>query len=172
MKQKHRVIGKFGKVFGVAGWIKVISYTNPTSNITKYTQHWLLERKDKGHVSWHPIKVEAHRNHHKTLVVKIEGYDDCDQARALTNALISIPDEELPELKQDEYYWHQLIGLEVVTITGESLGTIKEIQETASNDVLSVKGERLRLIPYLMDDVIKSIDLENSKMVVDWDPAF
>ena len=84
-------------------------------------------------------------------------------------------------MPEGEFYWHQLEGLEVFTVDGECLGKVHHLLETGSNDVLVVHAtassidQRERLIPYLPDlpdQVVKGVDLENSRIVVDWDPEF
>jgi 16S rRNA processing protein RimM len=105
-------------------------------------------------------------------IVFLEGYSDRTQIQALTNADIRVARDELPDLPQGNHYWSDLIGLSVWTKTGQNLGIIEDLMETGSNDVLIVQGERERLIPYLPDTVILSVDLLDQKMVVDWDPEF
>jgi 16S rRNA processing protein RimM len=87
-------------------------------------------------------------------------------------AEIAVEREQLPETGPEEYYWTDLEGLSVVCQDGTELGRIDHLMETGANDVLVVIGERERLIPYIPGQVIKSVDLENGRMVVDWDPEF
>ena len=98
--------------------------------------------------------------------------NDRDQAEALAGAIIAIQREQLPELEDAEFYWADLIGLAVQTQEGVELGHVDHLFETGSNDVVVVKGDRERLIPFVMDQVIQSVDLESRLMVVDWDPEF
>jgi 16S rRNA processing protein RimM len=84
----------------------------------------------------------------------------------------------LPELPSGEYYWYQLEGLDVFTVSGECLGKVHHLMETGSNDVVVVRAtsgsidQRERLIPYLPDQVVQQVDLDQGRMVVDWDPEF
>ena len=80
--------------------------------------------------------------------------------------------DQLPALEQGEYYWTDLIGLKVVTGDGTELGVIERLFETGANDVVVVKGDRERLIPYLPGQVITRVDLKAGEMEVDWDPDF
>ncbi|MDG4869027.1 ribosome maturation factor RimM, partial [Guyparkeria sp. 1SP6A2] len=99
-------------------------------------------------------------------------------AEALAQADILMPKDALPELSDDEYYWHELEGLAVFTQSGERLGRVSYLFETGANDVMVVRGDddaidkRERLLPFLPDDVIVEIHLEEGRMVVDWDPEF
>jgi 16S rRNA processing protein RimM len=112
------------------------------------------------------------------LVVQLKGVDDRTAAEALAQADILMPKESLPELSDDEYYWHELEGLTVFTQSGERLGQVSYLFETGANDVMVVRGDndaidkRERLLPFLPDDVIVEISLEDGRMVVDWDPEF
>tara|TARA_B100000929_G_scaffold236303_1_gene192977 strand:- start:455 stop:829 length:375 start_codon:yes stop_codon:yes gene_type:complete len=114
----------------------------------------------------------------KGLVVQLKGVGDRTAAEALAQADILMPKEALPELSDDEYYWHELEGLTVFTRSGERLGQVSYLFETGANDVMVVRGDndaidkRERLLPFLPDDVIVEISLEDGRMVVDWDPEF
>ena len=90
----------------------------------------------------------------------------------LTNALVVLDRVELPEAESDSYYWADLIGLKVITTQGVRLGEVERMMETGANDVVVVSGERERLIPWIRDSVIKSVNLTESIITVDWDADF
>jgi 16S rRNA processing protein RimM len=90
----------------------------------------------------------------------------------LTGCEIGITRDELPAAETGEYYWHDLQGLSVVTLAGESLGTVDHLIETGANDVLVVEGERERLIPFVMGQVVVHVDLDKGEIQVDWDKEF
>ncbi len=170
MKQSSDTIhlGEISGVFGVKGWVKVFSYTMPRENIVKY-KIWQLFSAT---ATWQSIKVLNGRRQGKVVVAQLEGITDPDQARKLIGAKIIIAKEQLPKLKKGEYYWSELEGLFVVTTAGIDLGKVAWLFETGNNDVLVVEGDRERYIPYITDEVIISVDLKSSKIVVDWDPEF
>ena len=85
---------------------------------------------------------------------------------------IGIRRDQLPVTAPGEYYWHDLQGLTVVTVKGELLGTVGHLLETGANDVLVVNGERERLIPFVLDQVIVDVDLDKREIQVDWDKDF
>ncbi len=159
-------LGKIVGVFGVRGWVKVFSETRPREQIFKYSP-WLLELNGK--VT--EVEVKEGRAQGKGLVARLDGYTDCGLAKELIGAAISIPQTALPETGIDEYYWSQLIGLQVENIQGSELGKVISLFDTGANDVLVVKGERERLIPFTEFAVIK-IDLDDGKLTVDWDADF
>ena len=112
------------------------------------------------------------RQHGKGVVARLADCIDRDQAQALTGREIGIARDELPAAQPGEYYWHDLQGLSVVTLAGEPLGTVDHLLETGANDVLVVEGERERLIPFVMDQVIVRVDLDKGEIQVDWDKDF
>ena len=85
---------------------------------------------------------------------------------------VYISHEQLPTLAQNEYYWADLIGLDVENLEGFQLGKVDSLIETGANDVLVVKGERELAVPFLQGQTVKSIDLAAGKMIVDWDADF
>ena len=161
------VVGKISTPHGVKGWVKVFSFTDPIDNILNY-QPWYIHRKD----GWKSVEVEQGRVHGKTIVAHIEGIDDRDSAERLKGFEIAVQRDQLPEAEADEYYWIDLIGLQVVNLQGKVLGTVDHLMETGANDVLVIKGGKEHLVPFVLDDFIKEVDLKNKKMLVDWDADF
>lgn len=102
----------------------------------------------------------------------LEGCRDRESAEALRHAAVAVPRSALPEPAPGEYYWHDLIGLAVVTTDGEELGRVDHLLETGANDVLVVYGKRERLIPWIQGQVVQSVDPAGGGIIVDWDPAF
>ena len=160
-------VGKISGVFGVKGWVKVFSFTDHKENILNYSP-WLL-RKDN---ELRTIKVLDGKLQGKVVVAQLEDINDRDQAANLMGWDIFISPEQLPKVAEDEYYWSDLIGLNVETSLGVPLGVIESLMETGANDVVIVKGDRERVIPFLQGQTILSIDLDDAKMIVDWDPDF
>jgi 16S rRNA processing protein RimM len=160
-------LGRITGLFGVRGWVKIYSGTQPRDHILTYPT-WYLQLNGR----WVPVVPEEGRSHGKGMVAKIKGFDDRDRALELLDAAIAVPRSELPEPGEGEYYWTDLIGLAVVTTTGVDLGRVDELFETGANDVIVVKGERERLIPFLQGSVVTAVDLAAGRLTVDWDPDF
>lgn len=160
------IVGRFGATYGVRGWLKVISFTQPIENILTY-QPWFIEKNK----SWELVTVSEGKPHGKNVVVKLANCNDPETARFYTNRDIAVDHSELPKLPAHEYYWSDLIGLRVTNQNNEDLGIVESLFATGANDVLVVKGDRERFIPYL-SYVIISVDLAQKKMVVDWDSDF
>ena len=158
------VLGRISGVFGVKGWVRVFSYTDPREALLDY-ESCLLGEKGK----WRMARVAEGQRHGKTVVVRIDGYDDRDQAVGLIGTEIGVPRDELPEADSDHYYWSDLEGLSVVHRDGTELGKVDHLLETGANDVMVVKGETERLVPFVMDKVVLGVDLAKGEIRVDWE---
>lgn len=178
-KSSHNtVMGKVTSVYGVKGWVKVFSYTQPKDNIRQY-DNWQLQ--DQSCVS-RSVKVLDCKPHGNGLVALFEGAKDRDLAKLFCGMLITVPTSELPTLPEGEYYWSHLQGLLVYSLSSGAepvlLGKVSHLIETGSNDVLVVKkckdslDGNERLIPYLPEQVVKLVDLHKGIIEVDWDPDF
>jgi len=170
---QETVIGRITSVFGVKGWLKVYSYTDPKEGILSYPD-WTLDLDGKRI----PARLEEGRRQGQAIVVRLKGIDDRDLTRTYCGAEVRVSRAELPELPEGEFYWFQLEGLEVFTVDDECLGKVHHLIETGANDVLVVQAtagsidQRERLIPYLPDQVVRKVDLAAQRLVVDWDPEF
>jgi len=161
-------LGRVTGAHGVRGWVKLHSETQPRDNIIHY-RTWLLGLGGQ----WTPREVEAGRAQGKGVVAKLVGCDDRDAAEALKGAEIAVRRSQLAaDLAPGEYYWTDLEGLRVVTVDGVDLGTVDHLFETGANDVMVVKGERERLVPFVVDQVVRGVDLADGVIRVDWDPEF
>jgi 16S rRNA processing protein RimM len=113
-----------------------------------------------------PVVVEGQRRHGRRILLKLEGYDDRENAEKLRRKLIYVPVDEAVPLEEGEYYLHEIVGLQAWTTEGEHLGRVEEVIDTGSNDVYVVRdGVRETLIPAL-SDVVLSIDLEQGRIEV------
>ncbi len=157
------VVGYIAGLYGVKGWLKVFSYTQPKDNILHYSP-WLLRQ--------HNVQIEEGHVQGKGIVVKLKGIDDRNTAASLLNAEISVPRACLSSLQSDEYYWIDLIGLQVINQSNQNLGKVTQLFATGANDVVVVQGENQEhLLPFLKW-VILDVDLTKGVMQVDWDTDF
>lgn len=161
------LLGKVLAAFGIQGWVKVHSETRPIDEIGRY-RTWQLKLKD----GWTDFRVKSVKYQGKGLVAKLEGVNDRNHAESLSGAEIAVDPVRLPRLPEGEYYWRDLIGMQVATKEGVELGEVDHLLETGANDVLVLKGERERLVPFLPGQVVLEVDLAARRMVVDWDPEF
>lgn len=160
-------VGRIGRAYGVQGWVRIESYTEPPANIFTYCP-WQLRMP----AGWRAAEAVEGRRQGKGLVAKLAGCDDRDTARGLQGAEIFIDRQQLPESNAMEYYWADLLGAEVVNCVGISLGRVVGLLCTGANDVLRVQGDRERLVPFLLNEVVREVDLNAKIIRVDWEPDF
>jgi len=158
------VLGRISGVFGVRGWVKVFSYTDPREAVLDY-ESWLLGHKGE----WRSAKVAEGQRHGKTVVVRIDGFDDRDQAATLIGSEIGVPKTALPLAEQGHYYWSDLEGLRVLRSDGTELGKLAYLLETGAHDVMVIQGEKEHLVPFVKDEVVVDVDLASGVITVDWE---
>lgn len=169
-------VGRITAVFGIKGWVKVHSYTDPQENLFEYHPWWL---KTANGVK--KVEIDEAKPHGDSFIAHIVGVDDRDLAMTFAAVDIAIERDQIPELDDGEYYWSQLEGLVVYTqFSGarQRLGVVSKLLETGANDVLVVVGDaesidqKERLVPYVPGQFVVSVDLSAGEMLVDWDPEF
>ena len=163
------LVGRIVGLYGVHGWLKLESWTEPRSGIFGY-QPWLL-----GATPDEEIRVAGAEGHNqgKGMVAHLPGIDSREQAVALVGRDIYVARDVLPPTGTDEYYWTDLEDVAVFTVEGQPLGRVDHLIATGANDVLVVRdGMRERLIPFVQGSVVKLVELSARRMVVDWDPEF
>jgi len=157
------VVGRFGAPYGVKGWVRVVSYTDPPANLLIY-RPWRLRRED----GWADLEVAGVKPHQRGFVAQIAGVTDRTAAERFVGREIGVPEDVFPDTVEDEYYWKDLVGLDVDQCDGRRLGRVSRLFETGSRSVLVVSYEGgERLIPFVSHYVLE-IDLEARRMVVDW----
>ncbi|WED42526.1 ribosome maturation factor RimM [Legionella cardiaca] len=161
------VIGRFGRPHGIKGFVTVHSFTEPRDNILRYTDWHAYINKQ-----WQPLKLLHVEMNEKSILAQVEGYNEREQVAALTNVDIAVSREQLPILAEGEYYWHDLIGMQVVNQQGVLLGEVVEIMPTGANDVLVIEGEKRHLVPYLPGQFVADINSSQRIITVDWDADF
>lgn len=162
------VVGRISGLYGVRGWVKVYSHTQPRKNILNYAT-WYLQRGGQ----WQAFALESGRVHGKGIVAKLQGCDDRDMAAAMLKSTVAIHRQQLPKAAPGEYYWADLQGLRVRNLEGVELGVVDHLLETGANDVLVVQqGESERLIPFVTGQFVTEVDLEQGQITVDWEPDF
>ena len=157
-------VGRVSGVFGVKGWVKVFSHTRPRDEILAYSP-WYLNVGG----TWQPVQVLGGYLQGGNIVAGLEGYTDRDQAKGLKDVPIAISPDQLPALEADEFYWRDLVGLEVVNTAGEVLGKVQDMMETGANDVLILNDKCL--VPFT-SQTVRQVDLEQGRILVDWDIDF
>ena len=166
------IMGRIVAPYGILGWLKIQPDTETLDSLFDYPDWWLGRGSQ-----WQKYAVEAAKVHGNTLLVKLDGVADRDAAFKLRGMQVSVPREQLPPPEANEYYWSDLIGLQVTNEQQVALGEVVDVFETGANDVLVVKQQLTgqapheRLIPFIAQ-VVLDVDLQAKTMRVDWDAEF
>lgn len=158
------VLGRISGLFGVKGWVKVFSYTDPREAILEYSRWWLGQNDD-----WCVAELADGKRHGKTVIAQLAGFDGPETAATLLGCDIVVPRSALPTPGEGSYYWRDLQGLTVRHRDGTDLGNVAYVLETGANDVLVVAGDKERLVPFIAGKVILDVDLEGGVISVDWE---
>lgn len=158
------ILGRIVGLFGVRGWVKIHSYTEPREAVLDY-RDWLLSRDG----DWQPVGLAEGRRHGKGVIARLQGIEDRDAAAELLGSDIGVDRDALPDPEEGSYYWADLEGLTVVHKDGTELGKVAYLLATGANDVLVVDGPAERLIPFVQGTVILGVDLAAGVIHVDWE---
>jgi len=164
-RQRLVLLGQVLGAYGVRGWVRVRSDTEPPEGILRY-RPWLLGGGER----WQEVEVLEGARHRHGVIARLAGCEDREAARALGGTEIAVRREQLPPLPAGEVYWTDLIGLRVVNREGCELGTVERVMATGANDVLVVRGERERLVPYVPGRYVLAVDVTGGRLEVDWAP--
>lgn len=159
------VLGRITGVFGIKGWLKVQSYTDPLEAILNYGD-WQLEQRGARRA----VTVREGRRHGKQVVVHLESFDDRDGAGVLVGAEITVARESLAPLAEREFYRADLIGLEVRDATGARLGRVDHFVDAKAHPLMVVRGERELWLP-VTPQHLRRVDLAKGEIHVDWLPG-
>ena len=175
--ENYLVVGRFGKVHGVRGWINIHSFTDPPGNIFNYTPWYVHSPCNQ----LQPLGVEQSKAHYTKQLVKLNSIASPEHASLLVNQDIFITRQQLPDLAEGQYYWHQLEGLDVYLQQSDKpdkqsvfIGTIAELMAVVSHDVMIVMpcegsiDQKKRLIPYILNQTVLDIDIKNRRVLVQW----
>ena len=166
-------VGHIQSAYGIKGWVWIFANTDPLTNIFDYSPWYACQ----GGV-WREVRVLEWREQGKGLVASLEGVQDRNASEAIKGLKLWASRSHLPKLEAGDYYWSDLLDLQVFLEDGRLLGQVHSMMETGSNDVLVVRAVagamdgRERLVPWLPEQVVKQVDLTARRIVVDWDPDF
>ena len=167
-------LGHILGAWGVAGWFKVVPYS-ANSEALLSSRSWLLLPARSGIRTFTGVarlSIKQTKIHSGSMVAAACGLDDRDAAQALQGARIFVSRSDFPATKKDEYYWVDLIGLDVVNREGVALGTVRELVATGAQTVLVMdyqhEGKTLeRMIPFV-SSYVDEVDLRARSIVVNW----
>jgi 16S rRNA processing protein RimM len=158
-------LGFVGAPFGVRGWVKLRSHTDPPERLLEHSN---LQIGREG--AWRSYRVEQRGRSGGALTAKLAGVEDRDQAAALRGAEVRVPRADLPPQDDKDFYRADLIGCEVVNLAGVELGVVQHFVETPAQPLMVVRGEREYWVPAVPLH-LRRVDLQARRVVVDWDAA-
>ncbi len=153
------VIGRVIDTFGVRGELKVIPFA--PEEIFEDLKKVYLKRVGGGYV---PFKVEGVRRHKSFFLLKLKGYDSLSEAEQFKGAHLFLPEKDLPERGEEEFYAYELVGMEVWTDKGRRLGRIKRVEDFGVYDMLILEDEKT-MIPFV-GDIVLDVDREKKRIEV------
>ena len=162
------IMGRIVAPYGVFGWLKVLPDTEQIDGLLDYKWWWIGKDND-----WRELKVEEAKIHNDVIVVKLQGLSERDGAFACKGKQVAVPRASLPKPGKNEYYWSDLIGLQVKNLQEVDFGKVTDVFATGANDVVVAKSDdgTERLIPYIAQAILE-VDLGAGTMLVDWDADF
>lgn len=166
--ERRILLGRIVGAFGIRGQIKIESWTEPRDAIFRY-QPWILVEASGNERQFSGARGKESGKH---LVATFPDVTDRDVVEAMRGTDIYVPRSTLPPPKAGEFYWVDLEGFRVVHVDGFEFGTVSHLFSTGANDVLAVRGDRERMVPFVEPDFVKSVDFEARLITVDWDPDF
>ncbi len=163
------VLGRIAAPFGIRGWVKIQVYGDDPLAWAHMPRWWLSEAEQAPDAAWQARHLAECRTHGKGLVARFDGMEDRNAAEQLAGLYVGAPRQALPQTAKNEFYWADLIGLEVTNQADERLGRVVELVRTGAHEVLDVRDEDgvQRLLPFVAA-VIKEVDLAGRRIRVDW----
>lgn len=164
LENKLYTVGKIVNTHGVQGEVRVIKMSDYEDRFGVGGTLYLVRE------NMNPLKliIAGHRTHKQFDLIKFEELNNINDVEVFKNAYLKVKEEQLPELAENEYYYHEIIGCHMYTTEGEKIGVISSVLSPGANDVWIVerpKGKDV-LIPYIKD-VVKKVDVTEKKVIIE-----
>ena len=157
------LIAKIQAHQGLNGWLKIYSYSESKKKFSNYKHFFVIKNETYIHLDVEDIQVT------KSIKIKFKNFGLREHSDEYIGKNLYIDREQLVKLDDNQYYWNDLIGLEVYLEEGEQIGVVNDIIETGSNDVLVIKGSKGKelLIPYVFGESVKKVILDEKRIIID-----
>ena len=156
------LIGHVIRPHGLTGLLRIVSYAQSKETFLK-TGSVLL---NIGQNEFHEKQVVSIRSHRSAYLLRLSGLNSVDQAEVFRGAEILIKKDSLSKKDEDEFFWYELVGLDVYLTTGQYLGVLKEIFPTGSNDVYVVENQGREFLIPAIHQIVKEINIPQKRMVI------
>ncbi|MBP2240104.1 16S rRNA processing protein RimM [Cytobacillus eiseniae] len=159
-------VGKIVNTHGIKGEARVISKTDFAEERYKPGNTLTLFMPDSNDRI--DLVIKSHRIHKSFDLLTFEGYENMNEIEKMKGGILKVSENQLGQLEENEFYYHEIIGCSVNTLDGEEVGKIREILSPGANDVWVIKGKGGKdiLIPYI-DDVVKEVNVKEKKIIID-----
>ena len=155
------LIAKIQAHQGLNGWLKIYSYSESIEKFSKYKYFFVLNNKKY-------IRLDVEDSLiNKSIKIKFKNFISREDSNDYIGKDIYISEDQLDKLKENQFYWNDLIGLNVYLDNEEKIGVVTDMIETGSNDVLVIKGDNEILIPYIFGESVKNVIIEENKIIID-----
>ena len=155
------LIAKIQAHQGLNGWLKIYSYSESIEKFSKYKYFFVLNNKKH-------IRLDVEDSLiNKSIKIKFKNFNSREDSNDYIGKDIYISEDQLDKLKENQFYWNDLIGLNVYLDNEEKSGVVADMIETGSNDVLVIKGDNEILIPYIFGESVKNVIIEENKIIID-----
>ncbi len=155
------LIAKIQAHQGLNGWLKIYSYSESIEKFSKYKYFFVLNNKKY-------IRLDVEDSLiNKSIKIKFKNFNSREDSNDYIGKDIYISEDQLDKLKENQFYWNDLIGLNVYLDNEEKIGVVADMIETGSNDVLVIKGDNEILIPYIFGESVKNVIIEENKIIID-----
>ena len=156
-------LGRFVNTHGVRGELRLLPYAFPCSTLQKGLTIFL---QGKG-TPQHSYAIEGVRLHAPFVLVKVQGVESVEHASAFREAIVSVTEDQLPPLHEGEFYYYQVVGLEVSTTEVTQIGRIVQVFFSGGHDVWVVRqGKKEHLIP-VTEEIVRSIDIPSGRAIIE-----
>ena len=155
------LIAKIQAHQGLNGWLKIYSYSESIEKFSKYKYFFVLNNKKY-------IRLDVEDSLiNKSIKIKFKNFNSREDSNDYIGKDIYISEDQLDKLKENQFYWNDLIGLNVYLDNEEKIGVVADMIETGSNDVLVIKGDDEILIPYIFGESVKNVIIDENKIIID-----
>lgn len=163
--EKYLNVGKIVNTQGLKGEVRVLSTTDFPELRYKKGNTLRLFRDGEATID---LTIKTHRKHKTLDILSFEGYNHINEVEKFRDGILKISKEEINELEENEFYYHEIIGLEVVDTSGKHWGKITEVLAPGANDVWVVKkkGQKDLYLPYI-ESVVREVNLNSGEVLVD-----
>jgi 16S rRNA processing protein RimM len=156
-------LGRISKPHGLNGEVRVFLYSGNLDSITKVNRLFIYQKEHEKPVEFKITNLKIQNN---TTIIGLEGINTIEEASELRGSIVMVDKCDLPEPKEDEYYWFQLIGLNVVTIEGKFIGTVKNLIDRVPQTLLVVENNEKEFLIPMVDTIVQGVKLEESEVII------